>query len=62
MGARWPEGGQEGAWQHPGIAAGGNWREPGEAGAGAGQGPKWGKGLRQLSPLRQKLPTQDLIF
>ena len=39
MGARWPEGGQEGAWQHPGIAAGGNWREPGEAGAGAGQGP-----------------------
>ena len=39
MVARWPEGGQEGAWQHPGIAAGGNWREPGEAGAGAGQGP-----------------------
>ena len=39
MGARWPEGGQEGACQHPGIAAGGNWREPGEAGAGAGQGP-----------------------
>ena len=34
-----PEGGQEGAWQHPGRAAGGKWREPGEAGAGAGQGP-----------------------
>ena len=34
-----PEGSQEGAWQHPGRAAGGNWREPGEAGAGAGQGP-----------------------
>ena len=34
-----PEGGQEGAWQHPGRAAGGNWREPGKAGAGAGQGP-----------------------
>ena len=34
-----PEGGQEGAWQHPGRAAGGNWGEPGEAGAGAGQGP-----------------------
>ena len=31
--------GQEGAWQHPGRAAGGKWREPGEAGAGAGQGP-----------------------
>ena len=34
-----PEVGQEGAGQHPGIAAGGNWREPGKAGAGAGQGP-----------------------
>ena len=34
-----PEGGQEGAWQPPGRAAGGYWREPGEAGAGAGQGP-----------------------
>ena len=39
MGGGWPEGGQEGAWQHPGRAAGGNWGEPGEAGAGAGQGP-----------------------
>ena len=39
MGGVRPEGGQEGAWQHPGRAAGGKWREPGEAGAGAGQGP-----------------------
>ena len=39
MGEGRPEGGQEGAWQHPGRAAGGNWREPGEAGGGAGQGP-----------------------
>ena len=39
MGGGRPEGGQEGAWQHPGRAAGGKWREPGEAGAGAGQGP-----------------------
>ena len=39
MGGGRPEGGQEGAWQHPGRAAGGNWREPGEAGVGAGQGP-----------------------
>ena len=39
MGGGRPEGGQEGAWQHPGRAAGGNWREPGEAGGGAGQGP-----------------------
>ena len=39
MGGGRPEGGQEGAWQHPGRPAGGKWREPGEAGAGAGQGP-----------------------
>ena len=45
-----PEGGQEGAWQHPGRAAGGNWREPGQAGRGAGQGPEVGKGPAALVP------------
>ena len=55
MGARWPEGGQEGAWQHPGIAAGGNWREPGQAGGGAGQGPEVGKGPSATLPTSAEL-------
>ena len=50
----WPEGGQEGAWQHPGRAAGGNWGEPGEAGGGAGQGPEVGKGPSALVPTSAK--------
>ena len=54
MGGVRPEGGQEGAWQHPGRAAGGNWREPGEAGGGAGQGPEVGKGPSALVPTSAK--------
>ena len=50
-----PEGGQEGAWQHPGRAAGGNWREPGEAGGGAGQGPEVGKGPSATLPTSAEL-------
>ena len=50
MGGVRPEGSQEGAWQHPGRAAGGNWREPGEAGGAAGQGPEVGKGPSALVP------------
>ena len=54
MGGVRPEGGQEGAWQHPGRAAGGNWREPGEAGGGAGQGPEVGKGPSATPPTSAK--------
>ena len=45
----------EGAWQHPGRAAGGNWREPGEAGGGAGQGPEVGKGPSATLPTSAEL-------
>ena len=55
MGGVRPEGGQEGAWQHPGRAAGGNWREPGEAGGGAGQGPEVGKGPSATLPTSAEL-------
>ena len=50
-----PEGGQEGAWQHPGRAAGGNWREPGKAGAGAGQGPGFTLNPSALVPTSAKI-------
>ena len=62
MGARWPEGGQEGAWQHPGIAAGGNWREPGEAGAGAGQGPGVTKSFGAGSLFGRNYPDKTSHF
>ena len=55
MGGVRPEGGQEGAWQHPGRAAGGNWREPGQAGGGAGQGPEVGKGPSASLPTSAEL-------
>ena len=58
----WPEGGQEGAWQHPGRAAGGNWREPGEAGAGAGQGPGVTLNPSALVPTSAEITQTRPIF
>ena len=55
MGGVRPEGGQEGAWQHPGRAAGGNWRELGEAGGGAARARELEKGPSATFPTSAEL-------
>ena len=62
MGGERPEGGQEGAWQHPGRAAGGKWRESGEADAGAGQGPGVTLNPSALVPTSAEITQTRLHF